>query len=126
MSGTLVRDALAAELFDATVASDTTTTGTAVHVAHPHLVGIEAVVSGSGIGSLDIEIQGADNSDFDEGVVSYGHFDAIADADTRFLNAYVAKAYMRAVVVSTGTTTDADIVVTVREPHDRRTPSTTA
>jgi hypothetical protein len=133
MPGTLIQDALAPVLHDGTTAitSATTTTGTGQPVDQPGEVAIELAVGTITGSSLvcTVEIQGSDVLAFSSGVVSYGRFAAIdedSDDETRYLSAYVDKAYMRSVIVTSGTVTSVVPVITVREPHDRRVAGWTA
>lgn len=123
MPGTLATDALAPELYDATVSADVAGS-TAVEVAWPAECRFKLVAGtiDAGVTGLDVEVQGSDDSTFASGVVSYGRFDSITgsdDADVRYLQARVYKRYCRVVVDHTGTG-DAPITVTVVEPHDHR------
>jgi len=133
MPGTLVQDALAPVLHDGDTAitTATTTTGTGVAVAQPGEVAVELAVGTIAGSSLvcTVEIQGSDVLAFSSGVVSYGRFAAIdedSDDETRYLSAYVDKAYLRSVIVTSGTVTSVVPVITVREPHDRRVVGWTA
>lgn len=131
MPGTLASDALAVVLNSAAITSKTTTTGTGVEVAWPGDVQIEMVLgtlTGSA-GTADVEIQGSDVSNFGSGVVSYGRFAQFIETatGTRRMNAYVNKRYMRAVIITAGTTvTTYTITITVRPEDYQRTPTTTA
>ena len=133
MPGTLVQDALAPVLHSGgtAITTATTTTGTGVAVDQPGEVAIELAV-GTITGSslvVTVEIQGSDVLAFSSGVVSYGRFAAIdedSDDETRYLSAYADKAYMRSVIVTSGTVTSVVPVITVREPHDRRVVGWTA
>lgn len=131
MPGTLASDKLAAELNDGTaITSATTTTGSAVQVDYPLDCEVEAVTGTmTGAGFADIEIQACDASNFGSGVVVLGRFGQLTEADdgeTKRLNVYCAKKYMRAVVVTTGTPTSYPITITVRPCNYKRTPTTTA
>lgn len=128
MAGTFAQDKLAIVLLDETaLAADKT--GTAVESGKPAEVRIELVtgdVASTASDTLDVEIQGADNKAFDEGVVSYGKFSTVAGTDdnvTRYLQARVYKPYIRAVasVVDDSSSASFPVTVTVRTPHDHRT-----
>lgn len=132
MPGTLVRDSLAYTLINATVSADTT--HTAVQVSKPGLVGVHVlvtgVVTGSSTPTLNIEVQGADDSAFTTNVVSHGRFKALvaADASSAFEHKLVVmsqKQYMRAVSVVSGTSpVFTTVQCKVRTPHDRRIAAT--
>jgi hypothetical protein len=128
--GTLVRDAIAPELLDATITTSNDGAHSAVEVAHPGEVAIFAVTGtcSDDSATLDLEVQGSDSSSFSSGVVSYGRFAQIAgteDGSTFVLEADVRKRYLRVVSVATGTASF-PVVVTVRTKHDRRSDSRTA
>lgn len=128
--GTLVRDALAYELLDATVTGANDGAHTAVLVSRPGRVAV-FLETGSVTGStptLDVELQGADNSAFSEGVVSYGAFPQIGDEDNAeyVLEATVFKPYMRVVTAAGGSNPSFPVVITVRTQHDRRNEDRTA
>lgn len=131
MPGTLVQDASAVELYDGTITSKTTTNGTWKESGLPGEVSVELVtgtLSGSAA-TIDVEIQGADTNG-GTNTVTYGRFSQLTEADgslTLYLQARVYKPYVRAVIITGGTTvTSVPLVVTLREPHDRRTVSRTA
>lgn len=134
MPGTLASDALAAVLKDATaIESKTTTTGTGVQVDYPLECEVElniGTLTGSS-GTADVEIQASNASNFGSGVVSLGRFDQYTEADTgagaRYLRVYCAKKYMRAVIITGGSTVTSFVqTVTVRPCNYHRTPTTTA
>lgn len=131
MPGTLASDALAVVLNSAAITSKTTTTGTGVLVDWPGEIQVEMVLgtlTGSA-GTADVEIQGSDSSTFASGVVSYGRFAQFIETatGTRRLNVNVYKKYMRAVIVTAGTTvTSYTITITLRPDDYQRTPTTTA
>lgn len=133
MPGTLVTDALAVDLLSGLdLDGASTQTGTAVEVNKPGDVAFvltTTTVTGADA-SIDIEIQGSDASGFGSGVVSYGHFDPVIVTDdnvTRVLNAKVYKRYVRAVVILGGTApVCTGSTVYTRQPHLKRTSSTTA
>lgn len=114
--GTTVKDALEPELLDATINNETTD-GTPVQVNFPGRVIVVAEVGAiAATGALDVEVQGADNQAFDQGVVSYGHFDTITDADdsdVRVLAVHAWKPWMRASGTN-GVAVDAAVRVVVR------------
>jgi len=129
MPGTLASDSLAVVLHSAAITSATTTTGTGQYVGWPGDVQVEADPGTmTGTHTCDIEIQGSDVSNFGSGVVKLGRFAQISQAATatQRMNVYCNKKYMRAVIVTAGTVTADNVVVTVRPPHYQRTPDTTA
>src|SRR5690606_9909360 len=103
--GTVVRDALAPELFDDAVQNDTVD-GDWVEVNFPGCVAVVAEIGTVDAGAaLDVEVQGADDPDGSGGVVSYGRFAAIDgddDGQVRVLVADVYKPYMRVVATESG------------------------
>ena len=139
MPGTLVRDSLAVEVIaGATLNAAGTTNGTVKEIANPEWVSFQLVTpatitSTGNSATLNVELKGADNAAFDSGVVSYGRFAALSGTDdsqenlTRVLDAYVDKRYVRATVILGGTApVYTGLTCHVRQPHDRRTRSTTA
>ena len=131
MPGTLASDKLAAELYDGTaITSKTTTTGSAVRVDWPLDCEVEmtfGTMSGSS-GTMDVEIQASDASNFGT-FVSLGRFaqETEAATGTKVLSVYCAKKYMRAVIVTGGSTvTSFTPTVVVRPCNYQRTPDTTA
>lgn len=128
MAGTFAQDKLAIVLLDDD-ALDADVTGDAVESGKPAEVRIELVtgdVASTASDTLDVEIQGADNEAFDEGVVSYGKFSTVTGTDddvTRYLQARVYKPWIRAVatVVDDSSSASFPVTVTVRTPHDHRT-----
>lgn len=115
--GTQITDALEPELLDETAINNETITGTAVEVNFPgKVIAVAEVGAMAATAELDIEVQGADNSAFDENVVSFGHFDAIGDADdneVRVLAIAGWKRYMRAIAIN-GVAADAAVRVVLR------------
>lgn len=133
--GTLVRDALALELLDSTLAAEATTNPNAgdgwVDAQWPVEVAVYAVtgtVTGTGV-TCDIAIQAADLAD-GTGLVTLGKFATLTEASddvTKVLRISPSgKKFLRAQVVTAGTTPSVPLVVTVRETHDRVTKTTTA
>ncbi len=132
MPGTLVRDALAPALHTgATLNAAGSTNGTAVEVSKPGDVRVFLVtstVTGT-TPTLDVELQGADDTAFTVNKVSYGRFAQLSggsqSAVTRVLDMDVFKRYMRAVVTVGGTTpVYTGTTIYVREGEDRMTPLT--
>jgi len=109
MPGTLVSDANAANLFDgSTLNSAGSTNGTAVDLHWPREVQVRietSAVTGTSP-TLDVTIQGADDSGFSSGVVDICKFPQIGDEDdaTKVIDGvFIDKQYVRAVVVVGGT-----------------------
>lgn len=131
MAGTYAHDAALTALINGTTTA--TTTGSAVQVEKPGPCAFR-LTAGAVTGTsptLDVEIQGSNDSAFGSGVVSYGHFDNLAgtaaSVSEKILNASVYKRYVRAVATITGTTPSyASLKVTVEEPDYHRTVDTTA
>jgi len=134
MPGTYVKDALEPVLQNGTINANAT--GSAVQVDFPHDVQVVATVTGAVTGTtptLDIEVQGADDSGFTTNVVSYGRFGQLVTADqnsakSHVLQARVYKKYMRIKSVVGGTSpvfTTTKVVVRPRE-YQRVAASTTA
>lgn len=134
MPGTLVKDSLEPVLLNAT--ASTSGNDTAVEVDFPHDVQAVAVVTGTVTGTsptLDIEIQGADDSGFTTNVVSYGRFKQLVAADassatTHVLQCRIYKKYVRTVRAVGGTSpvfTTTKVVLRSRE-WQRSAKSTTA
>lgn len=126
--GTLVRDANAPTL-QATGNVSSDTTGSWVQVDRPCDVQVvmDLGTIASGVTGFDVEVQGADDSS-GTNTVSYGRFDTVGASDddtTRVLHASVYKPYMRAVMDHSGTG-NVGVTIKVRQPHDRKTDSTTA
>src|SRR5215207_7285594 len=134
MPGTLVRDALAANLATgATLNAAGTTNGTAVEIAKPGDVTVyinTSTVTGT-TPTLQVTIQGADDSGFTTNVVSIGAFPvtsgsaAAQSSIERKLSTYIGKRYVRAAVTLGGTSpVYTGTTITVRERNDRRNQTT--
>ena len=126
--GTLIRDALAPVL-KATGDVSADETGSWVQVDRPCEVQVilELGTIAAGVTGFDVEIQGADDSS-GTNTVSYGRFATLTGADdneTRVLHASVYKPYMRSVIDHSGSGA-CGTTIKVRQPHDRKTDSTTA
>ena|SRR5215207_4196491 len=128
MPGTLVRDALAANLATgATLNAAGTTNGTAVEIAKPgscRVFLVTSTVTGTSP-TLDVTIQGADDSGFTTNVVTEGRFALLTGGSqsnvTRVLDTVIDKRYIRAVVLIAGTSpVYTGTTITVRERHDRK------
>ena len=129
MVGTQVEDASAVSLHSGTIASATTTTGTAKDVQYPGWVRVEAVIgdiTGTGV-TADIEIQASNDSTFTVGVekplrLRQANMTAGNEQISLWGNCYVNKRYMRAVIITAGTVTAVPITnIWVRPAHFRRT-----
>jgi hypothetical protein len=126
MPGKLVSDSLAAELAAATaISSNTTTEGSAKRVGFPGHVQIELKTGTITDGTYDVSIQSSWDSSFTAGnVVEVGRFDQLLAADddeTHALETYVDAPYLRAVIVSAGTSSGGTIgPIKVREAHFQR------
>lgn len=114
MPGTLVRDALAAQIFaGATLNAAGTTNGTAVQIDKPGEVEFElatgTVASTGNTATIQVEIFGADNSAMTTNPVSFGKFGYTSGTDLaqsntkKYLRARVDKKFIRATVVLGGT-----------------------
>jgi alpha-D-ribose 1-methylphosphonate 5-phosphate C-P lyase len=131
MPGTVVRDALEANLLTgATLNAAGTTNGTAVEVLWPGDVQFyltTATVTGSSP-TMTVLIQGADDSGFTTNVVDIGAFDAVGDEDNavkQLGSLFVDKRYVRARVALAGTSpVYTGSTVTMVPPHDRRVRAT--
>jgi hypothetical protein len=103
MPGTYVKDNIEPVLLNATVTASGN--DTAVEVDYPHDVRVVCAVTGAVSGTsptLDIEVQGADDSAFTTNKVSYGRFAQLTASDAssatvHYLQARVYKKYMRTV-----------------------------
>lgn len=131
MPGTLIQDANALNLATgATLNAAGTTTSTITEAPYSGKIAIKlatSTVTGT-TPTLNVEIQGSDSSTFASGVVSYGRFAQVtASNDTRYLQVYHDKRYIRASVVVGGTTpVFTGTTITPVPPHDKRTAATTA
>jgi len=137
MPGTVVRDALAANLASgSTLNAAGTTNGTAVDLHWSHEVVFElvtsTVTSTSDSATLNVEIKGADDSGFTVNVVSFGRFAALSGTDaaqsnvTRQLRAFAQKRYVRATVIVGGTApVYTGTTIKALLPNDRRVAATT-
>lgn len=132
MPGTLVRDALAPALHTGvTLNAAGSTNGTAAEVSKPGDVRVFLVtstVTGTSP-TLDVQIQGADDSGFTTNVVSHGRFALLTGGSqsntTHVLDTRSDKRYMRAVATLGGTSpVYTGTTIYVREADDRRTPLT--
>ncbi len=129
MPGTVVRDTLAPNLASgATLNAAGSTNGTAYEIGWVGDVQFE-LVAATATGTtptLDVTIQGADDSGFTSNVVTLGRFSQSSAVGTKQLNCYVGKRYVRAVVVLGGTTPSfAGSTITPVPKHDRRVRATT-
>lgn len=127
MPGKLVSDSLAAELAAATaISSNTTTEGSAKRVGFPGHVQIELTTGTITDGTYDVAIQ----SSWDSGFATSGNIVEVArfqqldledDSETKAVETYVDAPYLRAVIVSAGTTSGGTIgPIVVRESHYNR------
>lgn len=130
MPGTVVRDALAPNLFSgSTLNSAGTTNGTAHEIGWSGLTQfyLQSATATGTSPTLDVELQGADDSGFTTNVVSLGRFAQVTTATAvRQLAVHVDKRYVRARVVVGGTTPSfASSTLTPVPRHDRRVRKTT-
>lgn len=127
MPGKLVSDSLAAELAAATaISSNTTTEGSAKRVGFPGHVQIELKSGTITDGTYDVSIQSSWDSGFGTSgnIVEVARFDQLVAADddeTHALETYVDAPYLRAVILSAGTSSGGTIgPIKVREAHYNR------
>jgi hypothetical protein len=130
MPGTLVSDASAPELLDG---SNVTATGQGSAVEVGYLGHVRAMLAlGTCTGtttSLDLKVQGSDDSGFSSGVVDYGEFptkDQDDDSTTSFLDIVVQHRYVRANYVVAGTSPVFPATLTLEESEYLRTPTDSA
>ena len=126
MPGTVVRDALETDLLaDCTLDSAGSSNGTALEILWPcevqFLCETGTIDSGSSDETLEITIQGSENSDFStENVVTLGTISLVDTDDNGSFGftTYVDAKYVRAVAVAGGTTPDfSGTTVKVVQPH---------
>lgn len=129
MPGTLVRDALAPTLVNATNLTATATgTGVEVNQVGPAkaFLKVSGTISGTSP-TLDVTIQASDVSNFGSGVVTLGRFAQVTAAAERFIHVDVQHKYVRAVSTVGGTTPSfGSVVCTLEETKFRRTKGETA
>jgi len=135
MPGTVVRDAQATELFaGATLNAAGTTNGTAKEVVWPEDVQF-TLETGTVTGTsptIQVTIQGADDSGFTVNVVKIAAFPVSSGtagaqtSQTWRLTTYVGKRYIRAIVTLAGTSpVYTGSTLKVEQPHLGRTNATT-
>ena len=129
MPGTVVRDALETDLLaDCTLDSATSSNGTALEILWPGYVQFVCetgtIDSGSSDETMTITIQGCETSDFStDDVVELGFIDLVdTDDDSEFgITTYVDAKYVRAAVVTGGTSPDfSGTTLKVVQPHYHR------
>jgi len=137
MPGTVVRDAQATELFaGATLNAAGSTNGTAKEVVWPQDVQFTietgTVTSTGNTATLQVTIQGADDSGFTSNVVKIAAFpvntgtDAAQSNQTYRLETYIGKRWIRAIVTLGGTApVYTGSTCKVEQPHLGRTNATT-
>lgn len=114
MPGTLVRDALVANLFTgATLGSAATSSGTAVQIDKPGEVEVEiatsTVASTGNSATLTAELFGADNVGMSTNKVSFGRWSILTGTDAaqsnikRYLRARIDKKFVQVTITTGGT-----------------------
>lgn len=136
MPGTVVRDAIAANLLDGVALTGTgAVTGPVTEVVWPQDVAFafETATVGGTNPTAQITIEGADNAAFDSGVVRVVAFpvttgSAASQSDEQYqVTTYVDKRYVRAVLTKGGTSPDyTGATLKAVLPHDRRVRATTS